>query len=216
MRARDLVRLAAALYRGRGFGVWLRQVHRPWICPFELVVAHVPAGASVLDAGCGSGLLLGLLAALGREIDGTGFEVSGAALREARLVAERVRDTGARLEFGYGDVRGDWPDREFDVVCLVDVLHHVPVADRAAVLRRACAAVRPGGVLIYKDMACRPRWRAVANQLHDLVMAREWVRHAKVGEVADQVVERGFRLACSVDVTRLWYAHELRVFSRAG
>lgn len=215
MTPRELVGLAAWLYRGRGPGVWLRQVQRPWICPFELIVPHVPAGASVLDAGCGSGLLLGLLARLGRGIDGTGFEVSEAALAEARLVAERVRGTGARLAFGRGDLREEWPDGEFDVVCLVDVLHHVPVPDRAGVLRRACAAVAPGGVLVYKDMACRPWWRALPNQLHDLVLAREWVRHAEVGQVVEQVVERGFRLECAIDTTRLWYAHELRVLRRA-
>ncbi|WP_439658241.1 class I SAM-dependent methyltransferase [Lentzea sp. HUAS TT2] len=214
MRARELVGLASGLYQGRGPGLRLRQVHRPWICPFELIVPHVPVGATVLDAGCGSGLLLGLLAALGRRIEGTGFELSPAALGEARLVAARVWGSGSRLEFGPGDVTGEWPDREFDVVCLVDVLHHVSVADRTEVLRRACAAVKPGGALIYKDMACRPRWRAVANQLHDLVLAREWVRHAEVAQVVRQVVEFGFRLEYRVDTTRLWYAHELRVLRR--
>src|SRR6187455_1904363 len=55
-QARDLYRETPAP------GCWI-QALRPHICPFDRLIDYVPNGICIIDVGCGSGLLLGLLAA---------------------------------------------------------------------------------------------------------------------------------------------------------
>jgi SAM-dependent methyltransferase len=93
----------------------------------------LPAGARILDAGCGSGRMLDELAAYG--------EVSGIDLSETAAAAARAR--------GHAEVRVGpletlpWEDDAFDLVTAFDVIEHTPDDRRTlAELRRV---TRPGG-----------------------------------------------------------------------
>jgi len=97
-------------------------------------------------------------------------------------------------------------------VSLIDVPHHVPPAGQRECFLTAAARLGPGGVLIYKDMARRPVWRALANRLHDLVLARQWIHYVPVERVEGWAAEAGLGLTRAARFNRLWYAHELRVF----
>jgi 2-polyprenyl-3-methyl-5-hydroxy-6-metoxy-1,4-benzoquinol methylase len=213
-RPAELSSLASTLYRDGPFVRRLLMSLRPLICPFDELMGRVPGGSSVLDVGCGSGLFLGLLAASGLRFRGVGFDASRRAIQAARTMADRLGEQGreADLRFECLDARSPWPEGPFDVVSIIDVMHHVPPAERGAVLERACQATAPGGLLIYKDIAPRPRWRALANQLHDLVVAREWVRYTPLGDVARWGRRAGLELRDSRRIDRLWYGHELAIF----
>ena len=99
---------------------------RPYICPFESLVGYVKDGSQVLDVGCGGGLLLSLLAGLGREFEGVGFDVSAGAIDAASRMARRAAtiSPNARLSFLRLDFDAAWPAEKVDVVFLIDVLHH--------------------------------------------------------------------------------------------
>ena len=213
--ARELSRQARRLYsRPRGLLAWM-QVFRPYICPFEELLPLVPAGARVLDAGCGAGLFLGLLAECGRIGAGHGFDSSAAAVELARRMQEAL-PAGAALRMEHRDAAAAWPDGQFDVVCLIDVLHHVPVASRAAVVRAAAERLLPHGFLLCKEMVVRPRWRAWCNQLHDLVLARQWIRHVAPQEMELWAGQAGLRLVHRGAANRLCYGHEWWVYRRMG
>ena len=184
-----------------------RQIQRlrPCICPFKRVLAAVPPGSRVLDVGCGSGLLLALLADRGRIASGTGLDTSDSAISLAK------RLNGLPLTFVRQDAQDAWPTGPFDAILLNDVLHHVPPRSQRAVVAQAVAALVPGGTLIIKDMAPRPRLMAAMNQLHDLVMARQWVHHVAGQVIADWCRDLGLRVAPVERFHRLWYAHELVV-----
>lgn len=218
MSAQSLSAAAASLYTRGPVLMRLLQKYRPYICPFEAMLPLVPADSSVLDVGCGGGLLLALLAASGRLARGVGFDSSGPAIESARAMAERAREMypAVVLEFERLDVGADWPAGEFDAVCIVDVMHHVPPAAWKSVLRLAAAKVKPGGVLMYKDMCREPAWRAWANRAHDLVLARQWIRYAPVAQVEVWCKELGLLLEHRENLTRYWYGHELRVFRKPG
>jgi len=62
----------------------------------------------------------------------------------------------------------------------------------------------------------RPRWRALANQAHDLVMARQLIRYCPVEDIEAWAAEESLALVHRADATRLWYGHELRVFERGA
>jgi SAM-dependent methyltransferase len=97
----------------------------------------VRPGASVLDAGCGWGLLLGALEGAGYHV--TGLDVSGAVLR-------RLDRPGRRLI--EADVLAPAPARApvFDVVLAIDLLEHAD--DDALLITRLRERVAPGGLLL--------------------------------------------------------------------
>lgn len=190
--------------------------HRPYICPFERLIEQVPVGATVLDVGCGAGMFLGLLAATGRRPRGFGFDSSSGAIRAALAMRGRLEELAipADLHFERRDASAPWPEGWFDVVAVIDVMHHVPPSHHRAVFQSARDAVKPGGLLIYKDIGPRPAWRAFANRLHDLVMARQWVRYRAAADVLRWGHELGLSALLSERINRLWYGHDLLVFRR--
>jgi 2-polyprenyl-3-methyl-5-hydroxy-6-metoxy-1,4-benzoquinol methylase len=198
--------LAVELYQGIPASTF--QKLRPLICPFAALIERVPAGASVLDVGCGAGLLLGLLAKTGRLSHGLGFDSNGGAIERARLMRQRLGGD-FRLEFERRDVADGWPEGHFDVVSLIDVMHHVPTQHQASVIRLAAARLKPGGLLLYKDMVQRPRWRAFMNRLHDLVLARQWIQYAPIADVAQWMKAAGLQVGEIQLYNTFWYGHEL-------
>jgi 2-polyprenyl-3-methyl-5-hydroxy-6-metoxy-1,4-benzoquinol methylase len=207
----EIISAARLLFSGSSFAS-IVQRNRPFICPFGALIAEVPGGSNILDIGCGAGLYLGLLASFGRIREGIGFDASAPAIAAAQKMARKVAPL--RLNFCERDVKEPWPDGTFDVVSLIDVMHHVPQPARETVLQRAADRVRPGGLFIYKDMADRPVWRATANRLHDLVMARQWVHYAPVEAVEAFCRSTGLELIHREDINMLWYGHEMRIFRR--
>lgn len=109
-------------YRGR------RRVIRA-----ELDALDLPAGAQILDAGCGSGRTMVELADYGT--------VSGVELNEHAAEVARARGVGevriGRLE------QLPWPDASFDLMTCLDVIEHTP--DDRATLAELARVCRPGG-----------------------------------------------------------------------
>ena len=179
---------------------------------------YVPDGASVFDIGCGCGLFLLGLAFAGKRISGVGVDMAPDAIRAATLAARtaEIEATGSTLSFAAAGGSDAWPVGQFDAVSLIDVLHHVPASEQRAFVTAAASRVRPGGVLIYKDMCRRPIWRACANRLHDLLLARQWIEYREIAEVQEWAESLGLVPQSRRDFVRLWYGHELCVFRKTG
>lgn len=104
-------------------------------------VTPLPPGRS-LDLACGEGQNSIWLASLGW--DATGVDFSQVAIEKAR--ARAVRD-GVSAEFVCADLLDHEPEREaFDLVIVFYI--HLRAAERKVVLRRAAAAVAPGGTFL--------------------------------------------------------------------
>lgn len=185
------------------------------IVPFGPILEAIGAEkpARVFDIGGGEGLLLFLA-------DRAGYLASGLSVdANARNIASGERalnETGAvRVGVQHTDTIEAWPAETFDIVTMIDVLHHVPPAAQHAFIEAACARVRPGGLFIYKDMADKPFWMAAGNRLHDLLLAQEWIQYAPIASVEDWTARAGFAVERSDVIDILWYRHELRVFRKA-
>lgn len=206
--------LVSPLYADvRSTKVRLMQEYRSYICPLHEIVNEVPARARLLDVGCGHGLLLNLLARLGRIRQGHGFDAAAPAIEVARQVADRHR-LSPRVMFEHRSIEHGIPDRGYDAVTIIDVLHHVPDQHKRALVNTLCDALPQGGRLIIKDMVVKPRWRAVANRIHDLVMARQWVEHISPEDVQAWASMRGMRVARRATINTLWYGHWLLVLDK--
>ena len=218
LNARRLSAIARRMYTNGPFLLCKLQHWRPYICPFENLVGHVGDGSRVLDVACCAGLLLSLLAGLGPEFEGIGFDVSRQAIDLAKSMAKGATATSpkVRLSFERLDINAAWPLGTFDVVFLIDVLHHVPPTAKRSFLKRVISKVKPGGLLVYKDMCIDPWWKAQANRLHDLVISRELISYVPVRTVEDWANSEGMQVVLREDMGRFWYGHELRVMKRSA
>lgn len=185
--------------------------YRPYICPFEEILQRIPIGSEVLDVGCGVGLMGVLASATGRARRVVGFDTSSRAIE----VGRRATLDQGELELS---ARGpdDWPEGRFDVVLCLDVLHHVPPSRQRAFCQRLVESVRPGGKLIFKDMAPRPLWKAWANRLHDALIAREAIHYRSAAATERWFREDGLDVRENRRLDRLWYAHYLIEARRPG
>ena len=118
--------------------------------------AQLQAGETVVDLGCGTGLLLPRLAGqVGQQGMAIGVDSSRRMLERA---SARVTRAGlGNVELHCRDMVGYMPPRPVDVV--VFCLSLSTVADPAAALRRAVGFTRPGGrVVILDALLARGRW----------------------------------------------------------
>lgn len=152
-----------------------------------------PATRTVLDVGCGEGLLTRRLRAAGAD-SVLGLDVDAEQVDRARRAAGGSPErTG--LDYVAGDVLSPLPEltRPFDLVTSVATLHHLPLE---AGLRRLRDLVAPGGTLAVVGLT-RPRtaWdRAVsAAAVPAARIARrrrgEWEHGAPIAEVTTSHAE---------------------------
>lgn len=211
--ARALSAEIAALYASAPAALRLLQTFRPYVAPFDDLLAAVPQGAHILDVGCGGGLFLNLLAARGTIAAGQGIDASAAAIVAAQAAAASS-GLDHLVRFDHRTVQQGLPDGTWPVVTLIDVIHHLPRAEQAAIVQRLAARVAPGGRLILRDPVRRPYWRQAANQLHDLVLARQWVHARDPETVIGWLADSGLALAARQDDSRLVYGYWMLVFER--
>ncbi|MFC7665558.1 bifunctional 2-polyprenyl-6-hydroxyphenol methylase/3-demethylubiquinol 3-O-methyltransferase UbiG [Methylorubrum suomiense] len=98
-------------------------------------------GLTVVDIGCGGGVLSEPLARLGARVTGLDPATANIAAAQAHAAGEGL-DIDYRAETIEAVVAGG---ARFDVVLAMEVVEHV--ADRAGFLRAASTAVKPGGLL---------------------------------------------------------------------
>lgn len=103
----------------------------------RLLERRLPAGASVLDIGCGTGFVVERLA---RRFDAWGLEP------DAGVRARASAEIAARILPGSSDDLSALGGRRFDAVLLLDVIEHLD--DDAGALRSALGALAPGGFLL--------------------------------------------------------------------
>jgi 2-polyprenyl-3-methyl-5-hydroxy-6-metoxy-1,4-benzoquinol methylase len=202
-----VVTRAKRLYRSAPPVTRILQSARPFICPFDDLLGAIPPTAHVLDVGCGAGLLLGLIADRHPKSSGVGFDSSGSAIAAAQRMAVNSGFNG-RITFEQRAVGEVWPKGPFDVVSLVDVLHHIPPEYQREVVEQSFGYVRPGGILVYKDMAQRPFFSALWNRAHDLVLARQWIHYCAITEVEAWLRALGAEIVKTEGRSMGPYAHE--------
>jgi len=109
----------------------------------EQALADLPPGRA-LDLACGEGRNARWLAGLGWQV--TAMDFSPVAIEKGRRLADQLPDQPAnQIDWQVGDALGTPLPAGLDLVVIAYL--HVPAAERTTVMRRAFAALAPGGHL---------------------------------------------------------------------
>lgn len=115
-------------------------VRTPWICS-EIEKRFSKKKTSILDVGCGAGLLTNALAIEGHRV--TGVDLSASSLQ----VASR-RDTTRSVDYLEANAYClPFPNHSFDVVCAMDVLEHVE--EPSLLIAEASRVLKSGGIFFF-------------------------------------------------------------------
>jgi SAM-dependent methyltransferase len=150
-------------------------------------LSRLPAGANVLDLGCGSGIFTNLLCQRG--YNATGLDLSRKLLNLARLKFPRIA-------FVEGDVE-DLPFQSggVDGVLLSGIVHHLPAPQRCSA--EVHRVLRPGGHFVAFDPnRANPfmyLYRDPSSPLYSSVGVTENERPIRAKEVAAIFTAAGFR-----------------------
>ena len=105
----------------------------------DVLTGRLPAGARVLELGCGSGLQTRILSRR--------FEVTAVDISARQLALARASAPGAT--FIHADMTAfELPATSFDAACAFYSLGHVPADQHGALLRRVAGWLRAGGLLV--------------------------------------------------------------------
>jgi 2-polyprenyl-6-hydroxyphenyl methylase/3-demethylubiquinone-9 3-methyltransferase len=153
------------------------------------------SGLTVLDVGCGGGILSEPLARLGATV--TGLDPAAANIAVAKLHAERA---GLSIDYRGETVEEvvGWGER-FDLVLAMEVVEHVP--DVEAFIASCCAAVKPAGLLAASTINRTLRAFALAIVGAEYVLGwlprgtHEWDKFVTPDELEAAIEDAGLRVS---------------------
>ncbi|WP_185973660.1 class I SAM-dependent methyltransferase [Ferrovibrio terrae] len=159
---------------------WYRALHARLLD--RIARLGLPAGARLLDAGCGTGGLLARLAVLRPDLDlqGLEYDAEAAALARGKLPPGRAPD---KLQVGSVNAM-PYGDGQFNAIVSADVLCHAAV-DEPAALAEFLRCLTPGGTLLLNLPAYQ--WMASAHDVH--VHNK---RRYTMGQARRRLAEAGF------------------------
>jgi SAM-dependent methyltransferase len=143
----------------------LHMIVRWRVCPLRAIAACVPAQGLIVDLGCGHGLFAQLLAR-----DSAARTVIGVDL-DTRKIAVAEQLALPNLRFATGDAATiDLPPVQ--AVTIIDVFYLIPYETQERLLAACVKRLAPGGLIVLKDMAERPRWKVWLNWLEETLAVR--------------------------------------------
>lgn len=126
-------------------------------------------GLSLIDVGCGGGLVTEPMARLGATV--TGLDGAAESVKAAHAHAARA---GLMIEYRQGTAEAVAADgQQFDVVLALEIIEHV--ADMHAFCEAVAALAKPGGLIVFSTINRTVKAHALAITAAERIL--RWVPH---------------------------------------
>ena len=130
----------------------------------------LPPGGTLVDVGCGQGLMLALLIEAADASRAPAHDALIGIETRPRVAAIAREALGDRATIVEADARTCMP-RAFSIALFFDVLHMMPAADQDALLEAAARSLEPGGVILIRETDATAGWRFNAVRLGNRLKA---------------------------------------------
>ncbi|WP_295856304.1 bifunctional 2-polyprenyl-6-hydroxyphenol methylase/3-demethylubiquinol 3-O-methyltransferase UbiG [uncultured Xylophilus sp.] len=131
-----------------------RPLHQINPLRLDWIESCVPlAGKTVVDVGCGGGILSDAMARRGADV--LGIDLASKSLKVARLHALEVQTPRVEYREVSAEALAEERPGQFDVVTCMEMLEHVP--DPASVVRACAAMAKPGGWIFFSTINRNPK-----------------------------------------------------------
>jgi 2-polyprenyl-6-hydroxyphenyl methylase/3-demethylubiquinone-9 3-methyltransferase len=151
-----------------GFGAFIRYFDNPWRVPYfqRVLMQQFDSGftgKSLLDVGCGGGLLAEEFAAMGFVV--TGLDPSEKSLEVARSHAVQ---SGLKIDYSAGDgEKLPFGDATFDAVSCCAILEHIH--NWSAVIGESARVLKPNGIFLYNTIN-----RTKVSKFSHIKLVQQW------------------------------------------
>jgi len=142
-------------------------------------------GLSILDVGCGGGLVCEPMARLGADV--TGLDADTNAIEVAKDHAEQSELDIEYLNKSTSDIQG----KQYDVVLALEIIEHVADADQF--VREVTALCKPDGLIIFSTLNRTPQSYALGIIAAEHILrwvpqgTHNWKKFVKPSELARMV-----------------------------
>lgn len=174
------------------------------------------AGLSILDVGCGGGLLCEPLARMGAQV--TGIDAGAANIRAA---AAHAREGDLDIDYRAASAEAlAKSGARFDVVLNMEVIEHA--ADPRALLDACAALVRPGGMMILSTLNRTLKSLLLAKIAAEYVLGwipkgtHDWNRFLSPADLAAMLAEVGLEADAAVGAVYDPWRDEWRLGTDTG
>ena len=169
------------------------------------------SGKTVLDVGCGGGILSEAMTARGARV--TGIDLADKPLKVARL---HLLESGLEVEYVKiaAEALAATSETRYDVVTCMEMLEHVP--DPAATVRACSELVKPGGFVFFATLNRNPKSYAFAILGAEYILkllprgTHEYARFLRPSELSRHCREAGLAVA---DLTGMTYNPLTKVYA---
>ena len=184
---------------------WIKRKFRNCIFPVDDLLELIPPSKRLLDVGCGQGQFLKAVAKSRSPAKLAGLEISEKLIRIARSDLQGLTPhpelevyDGTHLP---GSVAG------YDVISLIDVLHHIPASGQRAILEELFGKMQGGAFLLLKDINAGRPVLCAFNKCHDLILSGSIGAERSVQWTRDALSKTGFKIVSGGERRILVYPH---------
>ena len=160
------------------------------LSPIAKIEKYVPKSGNILDLGCGTGIFANILYLGSQERTILGVDLMNERIKTAKKISKKK----PQLQFIVGDVSNVELD-VFEIVTLIDLLHHMPFSKQDNLLKRIFINLRKGGLVLIKDLEKNPNWKYIFHCIQDFISykgSKLYFRSAE--EMESLLMDIGFKV----------------------
>ncbi len=168
----------------------MKSILKYLIVPFTNIDKALPSAGTILDLGCGEGIISFFLAQnKNRRIIGIDKN-----LHKIRLAQNQARCC-QNISFTQGDIfKINLPPR-IDGVILSDMLHHLSIINQQKILLKISLLLKKGGILVVKEINRDDMIRSKLSRLWDAILyPQDKINYYSSAEIIKLLKQLGFQV----------------------